>query len=331
MVKGGHPATPPPYTFTFEPVDHAQGGSDTRVTGINESGKVIVGLNGTTPSTYSSWTAHTPFPGSTGFQDFKLKNYPGAVGTYMSAMTSSFYQAGTVFSPPPNSSLACTTCGIVHYNKGSGTGYNSGCSATGCLWAFLQDPNEGTGACAVTEVLGLATANLVVGYYLQGASSCGSQAFEATLTASGATFVDFNVPGADPNTTQATSVNQKGQTVGTAEFKGFPGGWYYDDATYTTKLIVPDSTGTYPIGINWQGQIVGYYTDDQQNTHGFLLVNPAASEQIWETIDDPLADNYTVVSHINQHHSISGWYKDANGHLHGFVGTCTSSNCNHGK
>jgi probable HAF family extracellular repeat protein len=142
-------------------------------------------------------------------------------------------------------------------------------------------------------------------------------------------FVDFQVPGADPNTTQATAVNEKGQTVGTAGFSGVPLGWYYDDTSYSTKLSMPGSTGTYPMGINWEGQVVGYYTDYQQNTHGFLLLNPGAppSEQTWETIDEPNASNYTVVSHINTHRYITGWYKDSNGHLHGFVGTCVGSNC----
>jgi hypothetical protein len=329
MVKRGQPSTPPPYTFTFQPVDHTQGGSDTRLTAIDERPSEVVGLNGTNSSNYNSWTAHTPFPSSTAYREFRTKNYPGATSTYMSAMTSDFYQAGTVFSPPPNSNLSCTTCGVVHYNQGSGTGYNSGCGITGCLWTFIQDPSEGTGSCAVTEVLGLANTGLVVGYYKQGKSSCGTQAFEATYGITGSVFVDFDVPGADPNTTQATGVNEKGQTVGTAEFNGAPEGWYYDDALYATKLAVPDSTGTYPMGVNWQGEVVGYYTDEQQNTHGFLLVNPEAppSGQIWETVDEPRADSYTVVSHINTHHYITGWYKDANGHLHGFVGTCVSSNC----
>jgi hypothetical protein len=83
------------------------------------------------------------------------------------------------------------------------------------------------------------------------------------------------------------------------------------------------------MGVNWQGQVVGYYTDYQQNTHGFLLLNPAAapSQQIWQIIDEPLANGYTVVSSMITHHSITGWYKDSNGHLNGFVGTCIGSNC----
>jgi len=329
-VRNLHSPTPPPFTFTFQPVDHSLGsGNDARVTGINEKASTVVGLNGTTPSTYSSWTAHTPFPHSTGFREFRSKDYPGAAGTYMSGLRNDFYQAGTVFSPPASAGLACTTCGIVFYSKGSGVNYGSGCAKSACMWTFMENPSEGTGNCATTEVLGLAGSNVVVGYYQQGTSSCGTQAFEGYYTSDAEYFADFDVPGADPNTTQATGVNEEGAAVGTAEFNGRPEGWFYVDASYCTKISAPNSTATYPLSINWENNVVGYYTDSQQHSHGFLLINPGASpsKQTWETVDDPLAEGTTVVSDINTHHYITGWYEDEHNTIHGFVGTCTSQNC----
>jgi len=333
-VKSGHTATPPPYTYTFQPVDHTLGGQDSRVTAINEKDSTVLGLNGTTPNTYDSWSAHTPYPLSTTFREFRTKDYPGAAGTYMSAMTSDFYQAGTVFSPPPSGGLACVACGVVHYNKGNGNNYGSGCGSGSCEWTFFADPNEGTGNCAATEVLGMSGRNVVVGFYMQGASNCGTQAFEGYFDTSGDEyFADFDVPGADRNTTQATGVNEEGNAVGTATFNGHPEGWFYIDASYCTELSAPDSSATYPLSINWEDQVAGYYYDNNQHAHGFLLLNPSAarSKQVWETIDDPSADGYTVVSDINTHHYITGWYKDTYSSLHGFVGTCTSSNCTEGS
>lgn len=321
-------STPAPYSFAFQTVDYPQGGNASRVTGIDERANVIVGLNGTTQSTYSSWVAHTPDPSSTGYREFQSRNYPGAAGTYMAAMSNTFYQAGTVFSPPPsNSNLSCTACGVVYYGKGNGTGYGSGsCSGRPCRWTFIQDPNEGTGSCAVTEVLGLSGSNIVVGYYQIGASSCGSQAFEAYFNASGEDYADFDVPGADPNTAEATGVNELEDVVGTAQFGGVTKGWLYIDSAYCAGLAAPNATGTYPLGINWQDQLVGYYEDTNQQSHGFVLLNPTATaqQQIWETVDEPQANGYTVVNNINTHHSITGWYKDAHDRLNGFVGTCTN-------
>lgn len=329
----GESATPPPYTFTFQPLDHVQDGDNTLVTSINEKANGVLGVNGTTPGTYTSWTAHTPFPNSTAFRQFRSKDYPGAAGTYMSAMKSDFYLAGTVYSPPPSGNLQCTACGVVFYSKGSGTGYGSGCGSAHCEWTFMQDPNEGTGQCAATSVLGMAGTNFVVGYYATGSTSCGTQAFEGYYDSSGTEyFADFDVPGADPNTTQATGVNEEGNAVGTASFSGHTEGWYYIDASYCTKLSAPNASATFPLSINWEDQVVGYYKDDQ-GTHGFLLLNPSVprSQQKWETIDDPHSTNYTVVSDINTHRYITGWYKDGSDGIHGFVGTCTSSNCTEGS
>ena len=235
-------STPSPYSFTFQTVDYTEGGKDTRVTEIDERGNVIVGLNGTTQSTYSSWVAHSPDPSSTGYQEFRSRNYPGAASTYMAALSNAFYQAGTVFSPP--GSLTCTACGVVYYGKGKGTGYGSGgCGGAPCQWTFIQDPNEGTGSCAVTEVLGLSGLNIVVGYYQIGASSCGSQAFEAYFNANGEYYADFDVPRADPNTTEATGVNELEDVVGTAQFGGVTKGWLYVDSVYCGGLAGSECNG----------------------------------------------------------------------------------------
>lgn len=327
----GTKATPPTYTFTFEPVDYTQGGINSRVTAIDERANVIVGLNGNSKGTYNSWVADSPGPSQTGYREFRTRDFPGAASTYMSALSNAFYQAGTVFSPPPSKSLACTACGIVYYGKGSGTDYGGGCSGTRqCRWTFIEDPNEGTYSCALTEVLGIAGSNFVVGYYATGASNCGWQGFEAYYDANGQYYADFDVPGADPDTTEATGVNELGDVVGSAEFGGVTKGWLYIDAAYCGGLMAPGSEATYPLGVNWQDEVVGYYQDSSEQTHGFLLLNPTveASEQVWQTIDDPLASGETVVKAINTHHYITGWYKDAYGNIGGFVGTCTD--CKHG-
>lgn len=317
------------YTFSFQTVDHTQGGSDSRITGIDQRSAEIVGLNGTSTDNYSSWTAQTPYPSSTGYRAFRSKNYPYAGSTYMAAIYNGFYQSGTVFSPPPSQYLDCTACGVVFYSKGQGTGYNNpNCGSVPCQWTFIQDPNEGSGNCAATEVLGMAYYNLLVGFYKTGASSCGTQAFEEYYDGSGEYFGDFSVPHADSDSTRATGMNEEGNVVGTAKFNGNDEGWYYQEATYCTGLMAPQAKATYPLAVNWENEVVGYYLDAKQQTHGFLLLNPAAppANQVWQTIDEPDASNYTVVSDINTHRYLTGWYQDAYGHNHGFVATCT--NCN---
>lgn len=335
-AKNDPTSSPTPYAYTFASIDHSQGSNTdgTRITGIDQKAGVITGVTGTVPNAYGSWVAHSPSPSATGYQIFRARTYPGAGGTYVSALSNAFNQAGTVFSPPPSSNLACTTCGFTYYNKGHGTGYSGNRCASGpCQWTFIEDPNEGTGSCAVTDVSGLDGSSIVVGYYLTGSYSCGSQAFEGYLNSNGTeSFADFDVPGADANTSQATGINEKGNVVGTAQFGGVTEGWYYVNSTYYTGIKFPGASATYPLGLNWEDEVVGYYEDSKQIPHGFILFDPKApaSYQTWETVDVPQAEG-SVVSDINTHHYITGWYADASGDIDGFVGTCTNCPKKHKK
>jgi probable HAF family extracellular repeat protein len=81
---------------------------------------------------------------------------------------------------------------------------------------------------------------------------------------------------------------------------------------YTT-LDEPLSVGftTVATGINFTGQIVGYYHNNG-GTHGFLL-----SGGTYTTLDDPLGAD-TVASGINSLGQIVGHYSNASGN-HGFL------------
>lgn len=331
--NGSSTPTPAPI-WTFLTVDNAAGGNS-RITGINNATTPhAIGLNGTTHADYHSWTVHAPYT------SFDLgNNYPSpnANGTYISAIADSNanYEAGTVFSPPPNSMLNCTTCGITYYGPGSGTSYGgpagTGCGYTACMWTFIQDPSEGSGSCAVTAALGLGDSQIVVGYYETGNSNCGYQAFESHyFPSTGESFVDFNVPNAAPNTTEATAVNGLGDVTGIATFGSSTEGWFYADGLYCTGLMVPGAAYTYPLGINWSDDIVGYYQDTNTppQVHGFMLYRPSSpTNLVWvNPIDEPNAyqSAYTVVSGASNHRTITGWYKDQSSKLHGFIATCLS-------
>ncbi len=310
-IPGASPAgqPTPPYTWTYTKIDDTANGNNSRVTGIEDSNvnSKLVGLNGTTKSDYSSWVSTSPWT------TFTLRNYPSGV-TYMSSVEGN-YQAGTVYNP--TTTLACTTCGFIYHDN------------TSKPWTLLEDPKENS-TCPVTEVLGLGDSQVVVGYYeVDETSGCQDRPFEAyNADSSGETYVDFSVPGTWISA-QATGINESNDAVGTmTTASGATTGWFYTDAVYCTGLQYPYATNTYPMGINWQDQVVGYYTDSAGIAHGFLLNNPVDTNTGWETINYPttnIVDPYTVVSNITDHHWISGWYKDSNGHDNGFVGTC--SNC----
>jgi hypothetical protein len=343
LPQGAHrpPAstpTPPPYSWTFQPVNYTNGGNNTRITGLNDDespGPTIVGVNGATHGTNSSFTV--PYPYATGFN---TQNNFGANGTYIATVNNEahYYEGGTEFSPPASSPLACTTCAVVYDTYGTGTGYgrSSDCNGQPCEWTFLQDPNQGTQSCAVTEGQSVGDAEILVGYYETGASNCQTQAFESYyVNGTGEKFVDFNVPGAAQNSTEALGTNPEGDVVGIGSFAGSIGGWFYQDGMYCTGLAFPSAVSTYPLAINWQDNVVGYYTGSDGVPHGFLLVNPGADQnkQTWEQVtdtDSSVPNNYTVVTGVNNHHQITGYFKNSSGQYQGFVGMCITQNCGNG-
>jgi hypothetical protein len=79
-----------------------------------------------------------------------------------------------------------------------------------------------------------------------------------------------------------------------------------------TQIDVPGAVFTIANAINPRGDIVGFYVDSSNSTHGFLV-----SKGKFTTIDVPGA-NLTVAFRINPDGGIVGAYRTSNGSIHGF-------------
>lgn len=88
--------------------------------------------------------------------------------------------------------------------------------------------------------------------------------------------------------------------------------WSAQAATWTT-VDVPGATYTAVLGINSNGDMVGQYVDDSNNSHGFLLTSG-----IFTIIDVPGA-SVTGPWDINDAGQISGSFWGPDGLAHGFV------------
>jgi probable HAF family extracellular repeat protein len=88
--------------------------------------------------------------------------------------------------------------------------------------------------------------------------------------------------------------------------------------TFTTIDDPLGAVSSQVFGINDSGEMVGYYVDANDSTHGFMLKNG-----VFTTIDDPNASpaiGYgTQALGINDAGQIVGWYADSSGITHGFV------------
>lgn len=152
----------------------------------------------------------------------------------------------------------------------------------------------------------------------------------------GGSITALNYPGAfcipDACGTFATGINNSGQIVGRyGDAAGVTHGFLYSNGSFTTidypGISCPPVTalldcGTWPQGINNNGQIVGYYmvpvllpNGGVLTTHGFL-----EDGGVFTTIDHPGSPLITFVWGINDIGQIAGYYEGAGGPK-GFLGT----------
>jgi hypothetical protein len=115
-------------------------------------------------------------------------------------------------------------------------------------------------------------------------------------------------------------VNDHGEVVGTyraPDGSGFDRFGFLLSKGEFTKIDDPNAQpfegGTELNGINDPGDIVGFYFDDNHDTHGFVL-----SDGVYTALDVPGA-TLTIAQGISNPGEIVGQYNDAAGNGHGFV------------
>ncbi|GLQ99275.1 hypothetical protein [Dyella mobilis] len=83
---------------------------------------------------------------------------------------------------------------------------------------------------------------------------------------------------------------------------------------HDTPIDVAGARETYPLGINDEGEMVGYWDTNPAQTHGFYR----SADGQFSTIDVPGAAA-TVIFEINDAGQAVGYYIDASGNTHGFI------------
>jgi hypothetical protein len=179
------------------------------------------------------------------------------------------------------------------------------------VWTLFRDPNEGRGKYAVTEILGLNTSDLAVGFYVDRFGL--DIPFE--LIVSSGSFVNLKPPGAA--SARATGINIRGDIVGWLTGPSGAKGFILKDGTYQV-FSYPKSTSTQALGFNFQEQIVGSYVDTEGVTHGFLLSGLGNHPQ-WQSFDNPKANGSATLTGINSHGDLVGSYINKRGNTRGFL------------
>ncbi len=283
-------ATPTPIPFKFVVVDDPNSQTN-QVTGINQREKIVgVWGGGSGSSIWQSYSATPPWTNRHEMDD------PDAQGTFATSVTSNKIIAGFVLDPKKHD-------GIYAFVR------------TNSVWTVMHDPNQGKGNYAMTEIWGINDSDNAVGFY----ENAGGTMIPFELNVPGARFTDLQPPNVIGDAA-ATGITGRGDITGWETTSAGVKGFFVRAGTYY-PFYYTGGTATYALSINWSDWVVGYYLDASGMRHGFLLIGPSrgGGQQVWQTIDAPGATGGTVVTGINNHDDICGYYVDASGVQHGFV------------
>jgi hypothetical protein len=157
---------------------------------------------------------------------------------------------------------------VGFYNDASGNshGYTYNID-TGAFSADINDP-----AAVSTVTAAINEAGLLVGFYTDSAGGIhgfvDSQGHFTTVDAPGSTM------------TELLGVNNWGVAVGETVVGGVTHGLIFDTGTGAFITLDDPNASDFTLfnGLNDNGQIVGFYSDAADNTHGLLLTREAASD-----------------------------------------------------
>ena len=196
-------------------------------------------------------------------------------------------------------------------NRGAVTGYYS---AHGIDHGFVRDAEgsimtfDPVPGCCVRVAGSINDSGTVAGRYQVGYS------FHAFIRDASGTITIFDVPGSQPGTTEAHSINNAGQITG-AYVAGVYHGFIRDAEGTFISFDVPGSQGTYPTSINNTGAVTGWYWSgvDHRN-HGFIRDAGGAF-----TSFDPPGSTNTGAQSINDAGAVTGYYSEVGGAVHGYI------------
>lgn len=279
-------------TFHFATVNDPSDPGFTRVTGVNQLGKIVgYYLSGHEGGTARGFSSEPPYV------KFRGINYPSGIETYPTSLSSNYSIAGYFITK----ALGPKETWMFIYNHG--------------LFTLYKDKKGPSGAGMVDELLGFNDSNTGVGFYKD--SNGHDVPFQFTPPQK---FVALHPPNAV--SAQATAINGKGDMAGFETLSsGKTQSFVLISGVYTT-FNYPNAVSTEALGLNWQDQVVGQYTDASGKTYGFVLSDPnkPPKDRTWQQVVEPNAKGVTVVNCINNHDEIVGWYVDDSGDTNGFLG-----------
>jgi hypothetical protein len=274
--------------YNFRKLNNPDDPTFNELLGINNLGKIC--------GYYGSGSRSDPSVGyiirKYGNSHYRTELYPGAANTVVTAMDNHNDIAGWY-------TTNVGTFGFIYTANG--------------FWDSYKDPHT-HGDTNVTKLLGLSDSSLGVGYYTD--TNNVKHAFELIVPTG--QFHGIVPPGSV--SAVATGINGKGDIVGYfTKSDGSTESFFLKGGVYTEFTYKGSAKMTEALSINWQDEIAGMYTDSAGAVHGFVLDNLLGTPEWVAPIDDPDSGGTSVITGIQNHHDLVGYYVDDGGNTNGFL------------
>ncbi len=185
------------------------------------------------------------------------------------------------------------------------------------VFTNVVDPNgQGVdGGMTVEQLLGVNDRGVAVGFWTDSLGNANGFIYNVKDKS----FTEDDISGY--TSTTAAAINNKGDIAGfVSNGNGDTSFIQHSDGQIQFLAGPAGSTSTQALGINDFDEVVGVYTDNQGDMHGFLFNE---MKNMYITLDDPNAatgsGSMTVANGVNDKGQIVGFYLDPNGNTDGML------------
>ncbi len=280
--------------YSFRTLDSANDPTFNQLLGINDSGK-IAGYFGSGAQGHPNkgYTLLPPYRQT----DYRNQNFPHSAQTQVTGLNNGKIQVG-FYSTMNTSSMNNNNFGYYSIN--------------GRQFHKVNFPATHPASPPVDQLLGVNDSGLAVGFYLDAKGNSHGYLYDINtgkyfsenpgivgLTSATATGIN------DPDSVTGFYTNAHGDTRGFLIRKALP---------HLFILNAPHSDGTFPLGVNKFGEVVGFYTKGSMN-FGFTWTRRGG----FQTVNDPNGIGNTFVNGINSAGDLVGFYVSGSGSTKGFL------------
>lgn len=279
-------------TLSFQTFDNPGDPTFNQLLGINNAG-TIVGYFGSGAAGHPN-QGYSFVPPTT----YTNENFPGSVQTQVTGINNSGITVG------------------FWSNSNNGGGLDSNFGFVDQSGTFSSVNNPATAATSpVNQLLGINDHDVAVGFYTDSAGVLHGYTYNVGTT----TFSNIDDPSGVLGTVAAT-INNVGTVAGFyLDAAGNSHGFIDNSGTFAT-LDVAGATDTSLLGLNNDGEVVGFDTVGT-TSHG-IVCNEV--QLTCEQIDAPLGIDATAFNGVNDSGDIVGFYTDAAGNTDGLLATPSS-------